>query len=352
MIALVKHAEGRGNVGLREVPVPKVGEHDVLIEVKAAGICGSDIGFTDEERFSILKPPVVLGHEFAGVVAEVGSKVKAWKPGDRVVSDNTGHVCGTCYACSVGDYLLCPDRLGIGYGMDGGFTKYVRIDGALLARVPNTLFHIPDGVPFEHAALLDPAANAYRAVVQEGGLLPGEMVAVFGVGALGQFSIQMAHIAGASEIVAIGLSPDTQRFETARALGATRCIPADREDAVAIVRDLTDGEGLGLVIDAAGPAAVLQQSFSILRNSGKFVKIGYDPKVLGFSLNPLLDKGIQLKGHFGYDWVSWKNCIRLLAKGTLQVAPLISHTLPLSRWEEGFELTRSKKAVKVVLKPD
>jgi threonine dehydrogenase-like Zn-dependent dehydrogenase len=82
------------------------------------------------------------------------------------------------------------------------------------------------------------------------------------------------------------------------------------------------------------------------------VKIGYDPKALGFSLNPLLDKGIQLKGHFGYDWVSWKNCIRLLAKGTLQIAPLISHTLPLSRWAEGFELTRSKKAVKVVLKPD
>lgn len=352
MIALVKYAEGRGNLELRDVPVPEVGESDVLIEVKAAGICGSDIGFADEEKMSILHPPVVLGHEFAGVVSAIGSKVKAWKPGDRVVSDNTGFVCGTCYACSIGDYLLCPERLGLGYGMNGGFTKFVRVDSALLGRVPNTLFRIPDGVPFEHAALMDPAANAYRAVVQEGGLLPGEMVAVFGVGALGQFSIQMARIAGASEIVAIGLSADTQRFETARALGATRCIPADREDAIAIVRDLTGGEGLGLVIDAAGPAAVLAQSFSILRNTGKFVKIGYDPAPLGFSLNPLLDKGIQLRGHFGYDWVSWKNCLRLLAKGTLKIAPLISHTLGLSRWKEGFDLTRSKKAVKVILKPE
>ncbi len=352
MLALVKYAEGKGNLELRDVPVPEVGEADVLIEVKAAGICGSDIGFADEERMSILRPPVVLGHEFAGVVAKVGSKVKAWKPGDRVVSDNTGYVCGTCYACSVGDYLLCPERLGLGYGLNGGFTKYVRVDGGLLARVPNTLFHIPGSVAFEHAALLDPAANAYRAVVQEGGLLPGEMVAVFGVGALGQFSIQVARIAGAAEIIAIGLSADTKRFEAARTLGATRCIPADREDATAIVKELTGGEGLGLVIDAAGPSAVLQQSFSILRNTGRFVKIGYDPKPLGFSLNPLLDKGIQVRGHFGYDWVSWKNCIRLLAKGTLQIDPLITHTLPLSRWQEGFELTRSKKAVKVVLKPE
>jgi threonine dehydrogenase-like Zn-dependent dehydrogenase len=329
-----------------------VGGGDVLIEVKAAGICGSDIGFSDEQSMTILKPPVVLGHEFAGVVAKVGPKVKGWKPGDRVVSDNTGHVCGVCYACSVGDYLLCPDRLGIGYGMDGGFTRYVRIDGALLARWPNTLFRIPEGISFDHAALLDPAANAYRAVVQEGKLLPGEMIGVFGVGALGQFSIQMARIAGASEIIAIGLSPDAQRFEAAKKLGATRCIAADREDVVGIVRELTGGEGLGLVVDAAGPAAVLQQSFSILRNTGKFVKIGYDAKALPYSLNPLLDKGLTVMGHFGYDWVSWKNCIRLLAKGSLQIGPLITHKLPLSRWQEGFELTRSRKAVKVVLTPE
>jgi threonine dehydrogenase-like Zn-dependent dehydrogenase len=349
MIALMKYDKGRGNVGLRDVPVPEVRDDDVLIEVKAAGICGSDIGFFEGENTAILHPPVVLGHEFAGMVAEVGAKVTAWKPGDRVVSDNTGHVCGVCYSCSIGDYLLCPERLGLGYGMDGGFTKYVRIDGDLLKRVPNTLFHIPEGVPFEHAAILDPAANAYRAVVQEGGILPGEIVAVFGVGALGLFSIQMAAIAGASEVIAIGLSADSKRFEAAQELGATRCIPADRENVAAIVRDLTGGEGVSLVIDAAGPSTVLAQSFHIIRNSGRIIKIGYDPKAPEFSLNPLLDKGISLKGHFGYDWLSWRNCIRLLGKGVLRMAPLITHTLSLSDWEAGFELTRTRKAVKVIL---
>jgi threonine dehydrogenase-like Zn-dependent dehydrogenase len=330
--------------------VPEIGEDDILLEVKAAGICGSDIGFFEGENTAILHPPVVLGHEFAGVVARVGPKVTQWKPGDRVVSDNTGHVCGVCYSCSVGDYLLCPERLGLGYGMDGGFTKYVKIQGELLKRVPNTLFGIPPDVPFEHAAILDPAANAYRAVVQEGGLLPGETVAVFGVGALGLFSIQIARIAGASEIIAVGLSPDSKRFEVAKDLGATRCIPADKEDVAALVRQLTGGEGVSLVIDAAGPSAVLKQSFSILRNSGKIIKIGYDSKAPEFSLNPLLDKGVSLKGHFGYDWVSWRNCIRLLGKGVLRMGPLITHTLPLSKWEEGFALTRTKQAVKVILK--
>ena len=352
MIALMKYAKGKGNIELRDVPIPEVGDDDLLIEVKAAGVCGTDIGFVDEEEMYILRPPVVLGHEFAGVVSKVGANVTAWKPGDRVVSDNTGYVCGVCYSCSVGDYLLCPERLGIGYGMDGGFAKYVRVNGTLLKRVPNSLFHIPEGIPFQHAALLDPAANAYRAVIQEGGLLPGDVVAVFGVGALGLFSIQMARVAGASEIIAIGLSADTERFEVARKIGATRCVLSDREDAIAIVRDLTGGEGAGLVIDAAGPAVVLTKSFAILRPAGKLVKIGYDPNPLGFSLNPLLDKGISLKGHFGYDWLSWRNSIRLLAKGMLQFEPLITHTMGLQRWEEAFQLTRSKRAVKVILTPE
>ena len=349
MKALMKFAKGKGNVGLRDIEVPRIGDDDVLLEVKAAGICGSDIGFCDGESSSVLHPPVVLGHEFAGVVSRVGANVSAWKPGDRVVSDNTGHVCGTCYACSTADYLLCPERLGLGYGMNGGFAKFVRIDGELLARVPNTLFRIPDGVPFEHAAILDPAANAYRAVVQEGGMLPGDAVAVFGVGALGLFSIQIARIAGAAEIIAIGLSADSRRFEAAKVLGATRCIAADRGGVPELVHEATGGEGVSLVIDAAGPSAVIEQSFSLLQNSGKIIKIGYDSEFPQFSLNPLLDKGISLKGHFGYDWVSWRNCIRLLARGTLRMAPLITHTLGLDRWEEGFDLTRTKKAVKVIL---
>jgi threonine dehydrogenase-like Zn-dependent dehydrogenase len=349
--ALVKFGRAKGEVQLRYLPVPEVGPGDVLIEVRAAGICGSDIGFYDGVHEEVCRPPVVLGHEFAGVVSRVGSGVKDWAPGDRVVSDNTGYICGRCHACSTANYLLCPEHRGLGYGMDGGFTRFVKIDGSLLARIPNTLFRIPSGIPFDHAAILDPAANAYRAVVQEGSLLPGENVTVFGVGALGLFSIQVARIAGAAKIFAIGLSSDTERFSAAAALGATRCIAADTEEAVGIVRSDTGGAGADLVIDAAGPSSVLRQSLALARNAGRIVKIGFDPGPAGFSLDPLVGKGISLRGHYGYDWVSWTNCLRLIEKGSLAMGPLISHTMSLDRWEEGFELTRSKAAIKVILTP-
>jgi threonine dehydrogenase-like Zn-dependent dehydrogenase len=351
MQALVKYGSRKGEVELRDIPVPTVGPGDVLLEVKAAGICGSDIGFFDGAHEEVCRPPVVLGHEFSGVVAETGKDVADWKPGDKVASDNTGFVCGVCHACATADYLLCPSRLGLGYGMDGGFARYVRINGSLLARVPHSLFRIPDQVSFAHAAVLDPAANAYCAVVQEGRLMPGEHVAVFGVGALGLFSIQVARLAGAAEIFAVGLSSDAARLGVAEVLGATRSIRSDAEDAAVVVREATRGEGVALVVDAAGPVAALEKAFAVVRNTGRIVRIGFDPAPPRFSLDPLPGKGIHLKGHYGYDWVSWTNCIRLLEKGSLDMGAVISHTMSLDRWSEGFALTRSREAIKVILTP-
>ena len=139
MKAVVKYGYGAGETELRDVPIPEIGDDDLLIEVKAAGVCGSDIAFDNGQHAAILNPPVILGHEFSGVVAKVGKNVTRWKIGQRVVSDNTGEVCGECYACNTSDFLSCPERKGIGYGMDGGFTNYVKILGKTLARVPTSL---------------------------------------------------------------------------------------------------------------------------------------------------------------------------------------------------------------------
>ena len=154
--------------------------------------------------------PVVLGHEFSGVIAKKGKNVKKWQVGDRVVSDNTGYVCGECFACATGKYLMCPERKGIGYGMDGGFTDYVKINGDLLERNPKSLFRIPDNVSFEEAAILDPICNAYKAVVQESSIMPGEDIVIFGVGPLGLFSVQIAKIMGCANIIAVGLEADKE----------------------------------------------------------------------------------------------------------------------------------------------
>ncbi len=351
MRALVKYGRNRGEVEMRDLPVPGVRPGDVLIEVKAAGICGSDIGFFDGVHEEVCRPPVILGHEFAGLVAAVGEGVTQWKPGDRVASDNTGFVCGVCHACATADYLLCPSRLGLGYGMDGGFARYVRVDGSLLSRVPHSLFRVPETMSFAHASILDPVANAYRAVVQEGGVMPGDRVAVYGVGAIGLFAIQVARIAGAAEIFAVGLSADEARFRVAVKVGATRVIRADREEAGAVILDATGGEGAALVVDAAGSTAALGSALRAVRNTGRVVKVGFDPTPPTFSLDVLPGRGIGLKGHYGYDWTSCTNCIRLAEKGILDMGAVISHTMALDRWEEGFALTRSREAIKVILTP-
>ena len=166
MKAVVKYGYGPKEIEVRDVPIPEIGDDDILMEVKAAGVCGTDIAFDQGMHANLLNPPVILGHELAGVIAAVGKNVKDWKVGDRVVSDNTGHVCGHCYACNTANYLACPERLGLGYGMDGGFTNFVKIHGDTLRIMPSSLMRIPDNMSFEAAAILDPACNGYRAVIQ------------------------------------------------------------------------------------------------------------------------------------------------------------------------------------------
>lgn len=352
MKGLVKYGYGKAETEIRDVEVPQLGDEDILLEVKAAGICGSDLAFDDGGHENLLNPPVILGHEFAGVIAEKGKNVVDWEVGDRVVSENTGSVCGKCYSCSVADYLSCPSRLGLGYGMDGGFTKYVKIPGAILKRMPSCLFTIPESMSFEEAAILDPCCNAYMAIVQESRFLPGQDLAVFGVGPLGLFSVQIGRAAGAANIIVVGLERDAERFQLAKKLGATHIVKGDVEDVYEAVMNISSGEGVPLVVDCAGVSTALEQAIEITRNGGQIVKIGYDENPLGLSLDPVLDKSISIKGHFGYNFVSWKNTIKLAEAKMIYLKAMISHELPLSQWKVGFDLARKQKSIKVILHPE
>lgn len=352
MKAVVKYGYGYRETELREVPVPTIGDEDLLIEVKAAGVCGSDIAFDDGMHENLLRPPVILGHEFAGIVAQVGKNVKSWQKGDRIVSDNTGYVCGKCHACGTANYLICPSRLGLGYGMDGGFASYVKIPGDVMRVFPNTVMHIPEQMSFEEAAIMDPASNAYKAVVQESFFLTGDFAAVFGVGPLGQFSIQALRASGAAKIIAVGMSDEPERFELAKKNGATDTIFADTENVAKKASDITKGEGVGLAVDCAGPAAVLKEAIKIVRNGGEIVKIGYDAKPLDFSLDMILDKSISIKGHYGYNFISWKNVMNLAVAGKMDLKANISHKMNISQFREAFDLVRNKKSQKIILYPE
>ncbi len=186
-----------GTYRMIDIPEPECGDNDIILEVKAAAICGADMKHYKVDNGSD-EFGSVRGHEFAGEIVRVGKNVKDWRPGQRIVSDNTGHVCGRCPACERGDYLLCSEKvnLGLGYGYSGGFTKYCRIPGEILAIHKRAIWEIPEGLEYEEAAVMDPICNAYKAIAQRSGLLPGENVVIFGTGPLGLFSVQIAKIMG------------------------------------------------------------------------------------------------------------------------------------------------------------
>lgn len=247
------------------LPNPVIGDDDLLIEVKAAGICGADLKHYGIENGETIEKRIA-GHEFSGVIVEAGKNVVDWKVGDRVVSENTGYACGKCHACSVGNFLVCPEKksLGLSPGMDGGFTKYVKIPGQILKIYKNCLFRIPDNVSFEEAAILDPLSNAYMALAQRSKLLPGENVVIFGAGTLGLFSVQIAKLMGAANIILVASKRNKHvRFKVAEKVGATHLITYDEEDVETRIKEIVGENSIPVIVDCAGSPQVLEQS---LRN--------------------------------------------------------------------------------------
>lgn len=354
MKAVVRYGTPKlfGGYKYEDVPIPTVGDDDLLIEVKAAAICGADLKHFGIDNGSDNRLSV-WGHEFSGVIVETGKNVVDWKVNDRVVSDNTGYVCGKCHACSAGNPLVCPDKKSLGLGIDGGFTKFVKIPGQVLSVYKNCLFKVPDNVSFEEACVLDPISNAYMAVAQRSNLLPGEDVVIFGAGPLGLFSLQIAKLMGAERIILVGLKVDTEfRFEVAKKLGATHLIVGDEENVIERVEEICGRNGIGLIIDCAGAPVVLEQSLQIVRTNAQIVRVGMGYTPIGFSINDLSMKAITLTGHMAYNTVSWKNSIRLLESGKLDVKSMITHRMPLSKWEDGFKAMLSREAIKVILTYD
>jgi len=343
----------RGKLELRRVPTPDIGDNDILLEVKAAGICGGDMHFYTGAIGAWDGYPLIIGHEFAGVVAVVGKNVTAWKPGDRVVSENTGDACGVCPACTTGNFVICHNRKILGCHMDGGFTKYVLIPGKILKLYPSCLFAIPDNMGFDEATVLEPASNTYKAVVQESGLRPGENVVIYGPGTLGLMSTQMASILGAANIIVVGKkSNKVTRWPISQKFGATHWFESDGDaDYEAEINKIVGIDGVAAVIDNVSLPGILPAALRIVRPGGTIVRIGMNDEPLNFGINLLTEKSVTLRGHMGYNTESWRACIALAKVGKLDLKTVISCHLPIEEYEEGFQRIIRKDAIKVILEP-
>lgn len=338
MPAVVNYANEKEAVELRELPPPEIGEQDVLVEVAAVGVCGSDLHQWTASHSWPVNYPVVLGHEFSGTIVQRGSRVSGFECGDRIVSETAAVIDETSPMSRRGLYNLDPSRKGFGYGVDGAMTKLVRVPA-------RCLHQIPEALPFEIAALTEPCCVAYNAVVNNATIKPGDRVLVLGPGPIGILCAAMARLQGA-EVAVCGLEQDVTRLKIAEQYHCT-----------SLIKDPTDwakqGDGLGVagVVDAAGASVALKTALDVVRPAGWISKVGWGPQPLGFSLDPLVQKNITLRGSFSHNWPIWEAVIKLLSSGELDIKPIIGGIWSLEEWHDAFETMHSGQIAKAVLKP-
>ena len=343
MQAIVKYQIGDGFIGLRDVPEPEPGPGEIKIAVQAAGICGSDLHIWHGDIEIPVKPPVVLGHEFSGVVSELGAGVSGLEVGQRVTAENSHSVCGRCEYCMTGYYNLCAGRLATGYAFDGAFASHVVVPAHRVHR-------LPDGVDFHTGALSDPSACAYRAVCEMGQVGPGDVVLILGVGSMGLFSTQYARLSGA-RVVLGGTPADAARLEIGRKLGADFTIDVTQPDAEKAILDYTGRGGIDVVLECSGAPAAARMGLNLIKKRGRYVLVGIVGRAFELDFDQVLYKELLVKGMFSHIYQAWEKAIALAAQGLIQTEPLITDVLPLSEWETGFRRFAERKAIKVLFEP-
>jgi threonine 3-dehydrogenase len=340
MRALVKETPGPGMV-LKDVATPNIGPTDVLIRVLKAGICGTDGHIWNWDRWSQarIKPPLIIGHEFMGTVAEIGSAVRAIKVGDRVSAE--GHIsCGTCLLCRTGQAFICEHVMIIGVDRDGCFADHISMP-------ENNVWKLDPAVPDEWAAIFDPLGNAVHTVMAAG--VSTKSVVITGVGSIGLMAIPVARAAGAAKVIAVDINP--AKLELAKRLGADYAFDARDEGLQQRVLDETNGDGADVLLEMSGSGAAINQGLAMVRNGGRAALLGLPSDNVSLNLaENIIFKGLTVLGINGRKmFETWYQTQALVVAGRIDLAPIITHVLPLERYRECFDLLKDGKAAKIVM---
>jgi L-iditol 2-dehydrogenase len=330
---------------LASMPMPEIGPGDLLVRVKACGICGSDVhGFDGSTGRRI--PPIVMGHEAAGVVAEAGTSVSGFTVGDRVTFDST-IFCGQCFYCLRGEQNLCDHRQVLGvspgeYRRHGAFAEYVAVP-------QHIAYHIPDELSFEHAAMIEAVSVAVHAVRLTPVTL-NDTAVVVGSGMIGLLAMQALRLAGCGRIVAVDI--DANKLQHAAALGADVQLNSKDVDVPAAVRDLTSGRGAEIAVEAVGATGPIQTALASVRKGGVLTLIGNVSPSIELPLQSVVTRQIRIIGSCASSG-EYPACIGMLARGAIRVEPLISACAPLAEGARWFErlYAREPNLMKVVLRP-
>lgn len=340
MKAIVKPNNEPGSVAVVELPTPKPKNNEVLIKIKATGICYTDVAIING-KYKGRKPvpiPIVLGHEGAGIVEEVGKDVKGLMPGDRVAFEALSG-CGTCYNCLNGYKNMCNNWEHIGITCDGTFAEYIVINAGLVHKIP------PE-VSFIDAACLEPISLTVRTLEHVKPLV-GDTVAIIGPGSIGLFHLQALKSAGASKIMVIGIEKDEKRLEIARRLGADHVINASKEDVVRVVRDVTDGLGADIVVEAANSPTTVNLAIEIAGARGRVAYFGLYPEATINSVT-FLRSGLTLFGDVGLLPQHFIRAIRWVQYRKVVAEPLVSRTFRFEQVGEALDAFNRGESVKVM----
>jgi L-iditol 2-dehydrogenase len=342
MKAVMKVAPGVGNVELCDIEEPQVQAGQVKIRVQAAGICGTDLHIYKDEYRSW--PPVVLGHEVAGEVAEIGEGVTGIEPGVRVTTETYFSYCGQCRYCRSGQNNLCLNRRSIGSGVNGGFTQYVVVPA-------RNVHPLPDNVDFHAGALTEPLACVIHATLTTPTVVPGDIAVIAGPGAIGLLTLQVVKAAGAKVIV-LGTDVDEHRLKLARELGADHTLNVQHDDPAALVVDLTqEGLGADVVYECSGAGPAAAQLLTLVRRRGRYVQIGLFGAPVAWDLDQLCYRELTVTGSFASIPSAWPRALRLMAEGKVKTAPLITDIFPVTDWRKAFDTFETRRGIKTLLKP-
>jgi threonine 3-dehydrogenase len=343
MKALRKMNAGRG-LSMESAPVPAIGATDVLVRVKTASICGTDLHIYGWDRWSQgrIKPPVTLGHEFCGVVERVGEEVTAVKAGDFVSAEM--HVnCGHCHQCRVGEAHICQNLRIIGIDQDGAFAEFVKIPAS-------NIWKLDPAIPEHYGAILDPLGNAVHTVLA--GPIAGQTVLVTGCGPIGLMSIAVAKACGSSTVFAT--ETNEKRRAMAKKMGADVVLNPAVEDAVARILAETNGTGVDALLEMSGNPTAIQQGFKALRAGGRASLLGIPTESVPLDLvNDVIFKGATVQGIYGRRmYGTWVQMTALLKAGRLDLEPLFGEREPLEKFENAFAKLQGGLAGKILLYPN
>lgn len=341
MKALYKRSTEKYDLELRRTKIPEPEKDEVIIDVKAVGICGTDLKMYQGMYFNH-KTPIVLGHEFSGVISSIGDNVKGMSLGQKVTARPAVSFCGRCHRCIEGKPNLCKYKNRLGFEQNGAFAEYVKVK-------QDQVFILPNEVDLLSGSMVEPMAVVLHAI-RDIKVKPSDVVHIIGPGSIGLLALLLNKANGAKVSIS-GLSNDREKLSLARNLGADLVTEDDTEDTYELLMDKTEGKGADVILECSGTEAGVDKGLELCKAGGQYVQIGTWSKPINIDFMKIAYKEIKVSGSYSHTTIDWLDSIKILQEKKIDITPLIQGVYSLNEWQRAFNKAENRGLAKIILKP-